>query len=372
MASLGSLIDCREVDTLYRLVSAGVRAPKPYGYFNDTLIMELRCSRPSIDLLSYASEVCGDRPADCRYAESCWHRCRGRPRPASAWVSPHGHLARRFGGPTRFPAPPTARSAGCDHPTGYDVHVPHIHIITPCVTPQLRNSDDLSALEREGVRVSHSTIAIGPASIESEYDAALCVPGTIQSALQAQSAGADAIIVDCMGDPGVNACRELLAIPVFGPGQTSMHVAAMIGLRFGVVTVVDSVIPMIENLASVSGLERKLCGVRSVNIPVLEIDKDPQKLEEALLVQCERAVLEDGAHAIVLGCTGFFGCAKALTVRLEERHLSVPVIDPIATTLNIALALLAAGVGPSRRTYPAPRAKPVVGFDLPARADAST
>jgi RIO kinase 1 len=30
-----------EVDALYQLVAAGVRVPKPYGYFNDTLIMEL-------------------------------------------------------------------------------------------------------------------------------------------------------------------------------------------------------------------------------------------------------------------------------------------------------------------------------------------
>ena len=30
-----------EVDALYKLVLAGVRVPKPYGYFNDTLIMEL-------------------------------------------------------------------------------------------------------------------------------------------------------------------------------------------------------------------------------------------------------------------------------------------------------------------------------------------
>jgi RIO kinase 1 len=30
-----------EVDALYRLVAAGVRVPKPYGYFNDTLVMEL-------------------------------------------------------------------------------------------------------------------------------------------------------------------------------------------------------------------------------------------------------------------------------------------------------------------------------------------
>src|ERR1700733_9055818 len=30
-----------EVDALYQLVAAGVRVPKPYGYFNDVLIMEL-------------------------------------------------------------------------------------------------------------------------------------------------------------------------------------------------------------------------------------------------------------------------------------------------------------------------------------------
>ncbi|TLY90696.1 MAG: serine protein kinase RIO [Gammaproteobacteria bacterium] len=30
-----------EVDALYKLVAAGVRVPKPYGYFNGTLIMEL-------------------------------------------------------------------------------------------------------------------------------------------------------------------------------------------------------------------------------------------------------------------------------------------------------------------------------------------
>ena len=30
-----------EVDALYKLTAAGVRVPRPYGYFNETLIMEL-------------------------------------------------------------------------------------------------------------------------------------------------------------------------------------------------------------------------------------------------------------------------------------------------------------------------------------------
>ena len=30
-----------EVDALYKLTAAGVRVPRPYGYFNDVLVMEL-------------------------------------------------------------------------------------------------------------------------------------------------------------------------------------------------------------------------------------------------------------------------------------------------------------------------------------------
>src|ERR1700748_3512576 len=30
-----------EVDALYQLVAAGVGVPKPYGYFNDVLLMEM-------------------------------------------------------------------------------------------------------------------------------------------------------------------------------------------------------------------------------------------------------------------------------------------------------------------------------------------
>ncbi|MCP4321048.1 MAG: hydrogenase expression protein HupH, partial [Alteromonadales bacterium] len=44
---------------------------------------------------------------------------------------------------------------------------------------------------------------------------------TIKQAIKAERAGADAIIIDCMGDPGLNACREAVSIPVIGPCQTA-------------------------------------------------------------------------------------------------------------------------------------------------------
>jgi RIO kinase 1 len=55
-----------EVDALYKLLAAGVRVPKPYGYFNDTLIMELvtdRAGNPAprlgeVDLTSETAREC--------------------------------------------------------------------------------------------------------------------------------------------------------------------------------------------------------------------------------------------------------------------------------------------------------------------------
>ena len=36
------------------------------------------------------------------------------------------------------------------------------------------------------------------------------------------------MIIDCMLDPGLPAVREKVTIPVIGPGQTAMHLAAML------------------------------------------------------------------------------------------------------------------------------------------------
>lgn len=43
----------------------------------------------------------------------------------------------------------------------------------------------------------------------------------IQQAVEAEKAGFDAVIVYCGSDPAVAAAREILNIPVIGPGKVS-------------------------------------------------------------------------------------------------------------------------------------------------------
>jgi len=80
-----------------------------------------------------------------------------------------------------------------------------IELITPIITEGVRTLADVKPFERADLTVTHSLIAQGPASIESEFDEALSVPDTIRRAMDAERKGANAIIIDCMGDPGLHA-----------------------------------------------------------------------------------------------------------------------------------------------------------------------
>jgi allantoin racemase len=237
-----------------------------------------------------------------------------------------------------------------------------IKVITPIVTENLRDIEDLRRLQSPTLRIDHTLIDQGPSSIESAFDEALCVPGVLAAALLAQSEGCDAVVIDCFGDPGLQAARELLEIPVFGPGESSMHAAAMLGQRFSIVTVLESVRPMLTESAHRYGVSGKLASIRVVDVPVLSLHNDANSLQQALFEQSRQAVLHDGADAIVLGCTGFLGCAESVKAQLAAQGLDVPVVDPIPMAIHMAQAVCQTGLRHSKRGWPRPTRKPILGF----------
>jgi allantoin racemase len=239
-----------------------------------------------------------------------------------------------------------------------------IRVVAPVVATPLVAIvfEQYLAAARSDTEMSLATLDRGPPSIECRYDEALAVPDVVAKIVQAERDGMDAVIVDCMGDPGVEAAREMVSIPVIGPAETSMHVASMLGHRFSVVTVLDSLIPAFDHHAIKTGLTSQLASVRTVNIPVLELD-DHIRLQDALLGQSIEAVREDGAHVIILGCTGMAGMAIGVEEGLKKEGISdVPVIDPTTLSVKIAEALAEMGLAHSKRTYPPPPEKKIIGY----------
>ena len=214
-----------------------------------------------------------------------------------------------------------------------------------------RREEFLTERSFPGTEVVVQESASGPASIESTVEEALAVPGLIEAAPRLEREGFDALIIGCFGDPGLAAARELVGIPIVGPAQSSGHLAAQLGERFGVLTVVAEVVPSIRRMMRGYGLEGFLADVRAVDVPVLELRERADEVLATLEEEGDRA-LAAGADTLVLGCMtmGFLGVADALQDRLR-----IPVVNPVVASLKAAESAVASGLAPSARAYPTPR-----------------
>lgn len=200
-----------------------------------------------------------------------------------------------------------------------------------------------------GVTVEARRPRGGPASIESMWEEYLSVPPLMELAVELERAGFDAIVPGCFGDPGLDGIRELVGIPVVGPGAAAMLVAAGLGHRFGIVTVLENVLRPLENLALVTGVAGKLASVRQIGIPVLALNGDRDATFRRLVEVSRRAIEEDRADVLVLGC-------GTLSFRAAELQamVGVPVVNPLRVALRTAELLVACGLSHSKRSYPMP------------------
>ena len=210
--------------------------------------------------------------------------------------------------------------------------------------------EKLQAFLSPGVELETRSDYGGPESIESMWEEYLSVPGTMDLAVRLEREGFDAIIPGCFGDPGLDGIREIVSIPVVGPGQAGMTVAAMLGHRFSIVTVVENIIRPLENLALLHGYASKLASVRQIGIPVLELNNDPDYTYHRAIEVCRETIEKDRADVLVMGC-------GTLSFRSEElaSELGVPVVNPLRAALRMAELYVSSGISHSKRSYPTPR-----------------
>ncbi len=192
----------------------------------------------------------------------------------------------------------------------------------------------------------------GPSSIESAYEECLSIPETVNRAILAERDGFDGLILGCFGDPGLDALREMVSIPVIGPGEAATHVASILGRRFAIITVTESVVPSLERLARILGLEHKLASVRAVNIPVLELRRDTEFTTKRMIAESRKAIAEDQADVIILGCMSmaFMGVTE-----LMIETLGTPVVNPAYVSLKICEGLICSRLTHSKKAYPFPK-----------------
>ncbi len=196
----------------------------------------------------------------------------------------------------------------------------------------------------------------GTCFIESRYAEFLNTKDIISLSQKAEKDGYDGVFVDCFGSPGVSIVRELVSIPVVGGFDGAVLMASLIAQKFSIVTVVPNVVPLIEDEIRTLGITGNVASVRDVQMPVQDLG-NKEKLIEHLFEQSKLAVHQDGAAAIVLGCTGMLDVVDAVSQKLTAAKIPAPVVDPSYAAITMLQSLIRCGLSQSRLTYYPPTEK---------------
>ena len=235
-------------------------------------------------------------------------------------------------------------------------------VINPNTTASMTRKigEAAKAVASPSTEVTAVNPAHGPVSIEGFYDEAFCVPGLLEEVRKGVDEGYDGFLVACFGDPGLDACREISDAPVIGICEAAMHVASLVAHRFTVVTTNHRSVPRIGELAHRYGVERR-CHLQAAGVTVLSLEEPGSEAQTKVEAMARRAVQEEGAEAVLLGCAGM----ADLSARLSER-LGVPCIDGVAAGTKLLEALVGLGVKTSKAlAYSPPFAKPYAGMFAP-------
>jgi allantoin racemase len=154
----------------------------------------------------------------------------------------------------------------------------------------------------------------------------------------------DAFVIACFEDPGLYGAREAVEAPVFGIAESAMLMACTLGHTFSIITTPARYRPITTNIVRQYGLEHRCASVRTVDLPD-DIASDNDASTQAILAdEGRRALTEDGAEVLVLGCSKLSRFDKPL-----ERDLGVPVLDGVACAVKLAEASVGYGLRTSKR-----------------------
>jgi allantoin racemase len=150
----------------------------------------------------------------------------------------------------------------------------------------------------------------------------------------------DGIVIGCFYDVGLREAREVSRRAVVtAPCQSSLVFASHLGNTFSVLVGRRKWIPRMEENVRMYGFAHRMASMRPLELGVLDFQADVKRTAAIMLEQGRKAVQEDGAEVLILGCTIEFGFHETM-----QEELGVPVIDAVVAPFKLA-EMLASSAG---------------------------
>ena len=131
-----------------------------------------------------------------------------------------------------------------------------------------------------------------------------CAAQIIRHAIEAERAGYDAFVIGHFQEPGLLEIRGAVDIPVVGLGEASLLTALSMGGRLGLVTIDAAFIGWHERQVLAHGLERRIAGVRAVQMDLPGFmqaftDETSYDRVRAEFVEQVRPLIAAGAEVVI-------------------------------------------------------------------------
>jgi Asp/Glu/hydantoin racemase len=214
-----------------------------------------------------------------------------------------------------------------------------------------RRRDRIVAFSADDIDVG--VIRIAPSAYAKGFDgdeAQAFVPQFVEGFRQAESEGYDAVSPLGVLDIGIDAGRSAVSIPVVGALEASLHVAALLGRRAGLIVYSENLVATVERLAHHYRLATVVAGYGHVGTDLTELAASKARLHDAF-VSAARALV-DAHDADVIVSAGISLCPIHLDRSALEADLGLPVVEPIGAPVQVAASLARMRMGHSRKRWP--------------------
>ena len=168
--------------------------------------------------------------------------------------------------------------------------------------------------------------------IEFRSYEAMATAGIMNATVCAAREGFDALAIGCFYDTALHDSREISDnMIVVAPCHSSIEIALSLANNFGIIVGRRKWVNQMQGNVREYGYGEKLVGFYDVGLGVDDFQVDHQRTVNLLIDASKKAVEEDYAESIILGCTAEFGFYQTL-----QEEIGVPVIDPSLAALKKA------------------------------------
>jgi allantoin racemase len=175
-------------------------------------------------------------------------------------------------------------------------------------------------------------------------------PALVKKALEAERAGFDAVVQTDAFDPGVEAARLAVRIPVVGSLRASCHFAGTLCDRFALTVPLESYVPYVWRLIESYRMTQWVTGIKVIGM--YEVG-DLSEYHDAILertIAVARELVAGGAQALIPLAARLI--PAAVSPDEVEREVGIPVINTQAVAIRFAELMVVSHVAHSAKAYP--------------------